>query len=110
MEVHHAHPAADPPVLQLHPADHDAAQLQCLDTGRGESGLSPTWDQGSMGVEVLLLGKPGTSKKPIKGFKVNEAVAKKIQSFADKHVCRSLLTLRQSTGCVVYHSDTDAPV
>lgn len=29
-----------------------------------------------MGVEVLLLDKPGTSKKRIKGFKVNEAVAK----------------------------------
>lgn len=54
-----------------------------------------------MGVEVLLL---GTSKKQIKGFKVNEAVVKnggKKAKFLLINTFRRPLTLGQSTGCVV---------
>lgn len=50
----------------------------------------------------------------MKGFKVSEAIAKNGgeigKVFTDKHMYRRLLTLRQSTGCAVYHRDIQAPV
>lgn len=41
--------------------------------------ISPLGSGINGGGSSLLLGKPGTRKKQVRGFKVNEAVAKKIK-------------------------------